>query len=237
MSVCFLINGFRNIGTIYFQKELDFRKEFILNFVSALADIVLSIALIFIWRSIWGVIAARVVTVAVNCAGSFLLSRYRPRFSFVTEKARGLWGFGKWIYGLNILGYCLEMGDTFFVWFYLGLPGLALYRYAFNFANMPSTHLTQVFSTVSFPAYSKIQDDLPRLREAFLKIFSVTVFIACPVSFLLFMLGPDFIRLFLKPDLHPMTPAFQILVINGFISAIGSTVVLKALNCRMLSFI
>lgn len=223
MAACFLIQGAKNVGAVFFQKELQFGKVFVMNLASSLADIVLSVVFVYVFRSIWGVIAAHILSAVVNCAGSYVLSSYRPRFRFEIDKARELWGFGKWIYGSGILGYLLTMGDNFFVWFYLGLPQLALYKYAYNFANMPATHITQVISTVSFPAYSKIQDDVPRLREAYLKILTLSSFVTIPVSFLIFILGPDFVRLFLKAHLHPMTPVLQILAFVGLITGIGAT--------------
>ena len=224
MSVCFLIGGFRNIGVIYFSKNLDFHKSFALSAISTLSDIVLSIGLVLIFRSIWGVIAARLISVGIDCAGGYMLSSYRPRPHFEPKKARELWKFGRWIFGQNILGYLLEAGDDYFVWFYLGIQPLALYRTAYKFAITPATHITHVISEVSFPAYSKIQNDLPRLREAYLKVLKVTALFSIPAAFLIFILGPDFVHLFLKERLYPMISALQILAIVGLITSLGSTV-------------
>ena len=223
MSVCFLINGVKNIGTIYFQKELDFRKVFTLNFVFSLADIVLSVAFVFVFRSVWGVIAARLIAAAVTCISSYILSPYRPRFHFELAKARGLWRFGKWIYGSNIIGYLITQGDNYFVWSYLGLPQLALYKYAFNFAIMPATHISGVISSISFPAYSKIQNDIPRLREAYLKVLKIAVLFSAPASFLIFLLGPDFVQLFLPERMYPMIFTLQILSFRGFMASFNAT--------------
>ena len=223
MAFCFLIRGVQNIGAIFFQKELEFGKVFVMTLASSLTDIVLSVVFIYVFRSIWGVIAARILSEAVHCAGSYILSPYRPRLHFEIAKARELWKFGKWIYGQSILGYFLENGDQFFVWFQLGLPQLALYRAASHFSNMPTTYISNVITTVSFPAYSKIQDDIPRLREAYLKVLKVTAFLVIPVSFLIIVLGPDFVKIFLKEHLHPMTVALQILAIKGLLATTGST--------------
>ncbi|MCI0499175.1 MAG: lipopolysaccharide biosynthesis protein [Planctomycetales bacterium] len=223
MSLCFLIAGLRNVGVIYFSKNLDFHKTFALSVISALMDIVLSIGLVLVFRSIWGIIAARLATACVDCAGSYVLSSYRPRLHFKPSKARELWKFGRWIFGQNITGYFLEGGDNFFIWFYLGIQPLALYRYAYRFSNTPATHITQVISQVFFPAYSKIQDDLPRLRDAYLKVLKVTALLSIPTSFLIFVLGPDFVRLFLKEHMHPMIFVLQILAVKGLLNSIGST--------------
>jgi O-antigen/teichoic acid export membrane protein len=223
MSICFLINGVRNVGTIYFQKELDFRKVFTLTFASSMTDVVLSVAFIFIFRSIWGVIAARIIAAVVSCIGSYILSSYRPRLHFEPGKARELWGFGKWIYGSNIIGYLISQGDNYFVCFYLGLPQLALYKYAYDFSTMPATHISEVVSSVSFPAYSKIQKDIPRLREAYLKVLKLTALLSIPASFLIFLLGSDFVHIFLPERMYPMIFVLQILSFKGLMASLNVT--------------
>jgi O-antigen/teichoic acid export membrane protein len=239
MSICFLINGVKNIGTIYFQKELDFRKVFTLSVVSSLADIILSVAFIFIFRSVWGVIAARIIASAINCIGSYILSPYRPRFHFEPAKARELWRFGKWIYGSNMMGYLISRGDNCFIWFYLGLPQLALYKYAFDLALMPATHISGVISSVSFPAYSKIQNDIPRLREAYLKVLKLTALLSIPASSLIFLLGPDFVQLFLPERMFPLIFTLQLLAFKGFIASFNATTgpVYRSVGCPQLSWI
>lgn len=232
MSLCFLITGFRNIGAIYFSKNLEFHKTFSLSLISTLADIVLSIGLVLIFRSIWGLIIARLISAVINCIGTYILSSYRPKLHFERAKAGELWKFGRWIFGANILGYILEAGDDYFVWFYLGISPLALYRYAFKFAMMPTSYISHVISQVSFPAYSKIQKDLPRLRDAYLKVLRVTSLLSVPTAFLIFILGPDFVYLFLAERWQGMITTLQVLSIVGLITSLGTagSPVMKAME-------
>jgi len=225
MGVCFLIRAFQNIGTVYFQKEIEFHKIFYLKMAGTVTDIVLSISLLFIYQSVWAVVIARLISAMVNLVMSYLLCPYRPKFHFIPEKAKELWKFGKWLFGGNIIGYLLNEGDDWFVLFFFGdmLP-FKLYRGAYQFSNMPATHITNTISQVSFPAYSKIQHDLPRLREAYLKVLQVTALVSVPMAFLIFVLGPDFVRLFLVEESHAMIPVVQILAFKGLLRSLGSTI-------------
>ena len=223
MGLCFVIGAFQNIGTVYFQKELQFRKTFWLKMAGKLTDIVLSITLVLVYKSVWAYVIARLAAVIVNLAMSYLLCSYRPKLHFVPEKARQLWKFGKWLFGAKIIGYLLNEGDDWFVWFYLGGGPLKLYRYAYQFSQMPNTHFSGMISQVSFPAYSKIQDDLPRLRQAYLKVIQLTAMISIPTAFLIFTLGPDFVKLFLVEESHAMAPVIRILAVVGLITSLGSS--------------
>jgi O-antigen/teichoic acid export membrane protein len=191
-----------------------------------LVDIVLSITLVLIYQSVWAYVIARLASAVVSLAMSYLLCSYRPKLHFVPEKARELWKFGKWLFGAKIIGYLLNEGDDWFVWFYLGGGPLKLYRYAFRFANMPATYITGTISQVSFPAYSKIQHDTPRLHEAYLKVLQLTALISVPTAFLIFTLGPDFVNLFLVPKVpesYKMILPLQIMAIQGLLRAEGAS--------------
>jgi O-antigen/teichoic acid export membrane protein len=226
MGICFLIRAFQNIGTIYFQKEMEFHKTFWLRMAGTLSDIVLSISLVLIYKSVWAYVIARLITSVVNVTVSYLLCSYRPKFHFVPEKARELWKFGKWLFAGNSVGYLLSEGDNLFVLFYFAdsLP-FKLYRGAYRFALMPATYITNTISQVSFPAYSKIQRDIPRLREAYLKVLQATAMIAIPVVLLIFALGPDFVRLFLAniEESHVMVLLIQLLAFKGFMASVSAT--------------
>ena len=222
LGLTFLISAFQNIGTVYFKKEMQFHKTFWLKMAAAITDITLSITLVLIYRSVWGYVIARLASTSVAFVLGYLLCPYRPKFHFIPEKAKKLWTFGRWVLGANIIGYLLDEGDDWFVWFFFPSPTpFKLYRYAYNFSNLPETHLNNIIDQISFPAYSKIQHDLPRLREAYKKILQATATVSIPVAFLIFSLGPDFIQLFLIEKSHDMIPIVQILALLGLIQSLG----------------
>lgn len=223
MGVNFLIGSLWNIGVIRFQKELQFHKVFWLSMTGHLTDIVLSITLVLILESVWGYVIARLISAVVNTAMSYLLCPYRPKFYFAPQKARELWRFGKWLFTAKIVGYLLNEGDDWFVWFFLGGGPLKLYRYAYRFSLMPATHIAGFISEVSFPAYSKIHSDISRLREAHLKVLQSTAMISIPTAVSIFGLGPDFVRLFLVDESQGMIPIIQILAFVGLLQSLGSS--------------
>lgn len=223
IGFCLLLSSFGNIGILYFQKKLEFQKVFWLQLPPMVVDLLVSVVVILFYQSVWGYVAGRLSAVLMQLVLSYLLSSYQPRLVLNWHKARHLWSFGKWIFGLRILNFLITEGDDFFVWGYLGVGPLALYRYAYRFSNMPATEIANTLSQVTLPAFSRIQDDIPRLRDAYLKVLAVTAFFSFFLAGLIFSLGPDFVRLFLKADMHPMIPAMQIMAIKGVIRAMGAT--------------
>jgi len=218
-----LFQAFTNIGVIYFQKELEFNKQFIYQISGTLADFAVAISAALILRSVWALVFGLLVGNAVRCFVSYLIHPYRPHLSFDLEKIKELFSFGKWVLGSSILVFLITQGDDIFVGKLLGATALGFYQMAYRISNIPATEITHVISQVTFPAYSKLQDNIPKLREAYLKVLQVTAFLSFPIAGLIFVLAPEFTKIFLGEKWMPMVPAMQVLVLAGLIRSIAAT--------------
>lgn len=223
ISFTFLLNAFINPATIYFRKELNFRKQFHWDMSSAVTNIIISLSIVFYLRNVWVLVIASVTSSFARLIVSYFIHPYRPRFRFEKQYASSLFKFGKWVLGSSILLYFITQGDDAFVGKLLGVTMLGFYRMAYLFSNLPTTHITHVISKVSFPAYSKLQNDIPRLKEAYLKVLQVTSFLVFPIAGIIFILASDFTSIFLGEKWMPMVPAMRVLAIAGLIRSIMAT--------------
>jgi len=223
IGLLFMLGPLANVATIYFLKELEFGKAFVLQSASEVVDFGITITIAVVYRSIWAVVAGKIAGCLVWTVLSYCMHSYRPRFTIDRSKARELWRFGKWVLGINVCGFLLTEGDDYFVWGYAGVAALAYYQTAYRFANTPATQITAVISQVAFPAYSKLQHDIPRLRSAYLKTFALTAFLAFPCSGLIIVFARDFVVLFPGERWLPAVPAMQILALKGLERALGAS--------------
>ena len=218
-----LLQAFTNIGVIHFRKELEFNKEFIYQFAGTLADFIVAVSAVLILRNVWALVFGLLAGNAARLIVSYLIHPYRPHLSFDLGKAKELWGFGKWVLGSSILIFLITQGDDIFVGKLLGVAALGFYQMAYKISNMPATEITHVISQVTFPAYSKLQDDIPKLREAYLDVLQLTAFLSFPIAGMIFVLAPDFTMIFLGEKWMPMVLAMQVLAFWGLLRSIGAT--------------
>jgi len=218
-----LFQAFTNIGVVYFQKELEFNKQFIYHLSGTLADFIVAISAALILRSVWALVFGLLAGNFARFVVSYLIHPYRPHLSSDLRKAKELFGFGKWVLGSSVLIFLITQGDDIFVGKLLGATALGFYQMAYRISNMPATEITHVISQVTFPAYSKLQDNIPKLREAYLKVLQVTAFLSFPIAGLIFVLAPDFTKIFLGEKWMPMVPAMQVLVFAGLVRSIAAT--------------
>jgi O-antigen/teichoic acid export membrane protein len=223
IAVSTLLSGFRNIGIIFFQKELEFNKQFFYELSATLVDLTIAITLAFMLRNVWALVWGGLAANFVRLFMSYVLHPYRPHVRFDKGKFKELFGFGRWVLGSSILIFLVTQGDDIFVGKMLGVTALGFYQMAYLISNLPATEITHVISQVTFPAYSKLQNDVKRLREAYLDALQLTAFVSIPMAGGIFVLAPEFTQIFLGEKWMPMVPAIQVLVLAGLARSIAAT--------------
>lgn len=223
LGLSMVFQGLTNIGVVFFQKELEFHKQFMYMFSGTLADFGVAIPAALILHNAWALIFGLLAGNLVRMIASYFVHPYRPRFRLERAKTRELYTFGKWILGSSILVFFLNQGDDILVGKLLGATMLGFYQMAYRISNMPATEITHVISQVTFPAYSKLQDNIPKLREAYLKTLQLTALLSFPIAGLIFILAPDFTKIFLGEQWMPMVPAMQVLALWGLSRSIAAT--------------
>ena len=222
LGLSMLFQGFANIGVVYFQKELEFHKQFAYQLSGTPADLLVAITAAVLLRNAWALIFGLLAANFVRMVVSYMIHPYRPQTRLEGARARELYGFGRWVLGSSILIFLLSQGDDALVGKVLGATALGFYQMAYLISNLPATEITHVISQVTFPAYSKLQDNLPKLREAYLKTLQLTAFVSISLAGGIFILAPEFTRIFWGAKWMPMVPAMQILCILGALRSIAA---------------
>lgn len=215
IGLTILFQSFHNIGVLYFQKELEFKKQYVYQMSGTVTNFSVAVVAVLllhnVWALVYGIIAGNLVTLFI----SYLIHPYRPRFELDLSKVRELFGYGRWIMGTTILVFLLTQGDDILVGRLLGVTALGFYQLAYRISNTSTTEISHVISQVTFPAYSKIQDNIEKLKEAYFNVLQVTSFLSIPIGGLILVMAPDFTEIFLGEKWMPMVPALQILAIYG----------------------
>lgn len=217
------IRGFINPAIISFQKRLEFQKEFALRSIILFTDVIVSLSLVLLFRSVvglvWGIIAAALVEVIL----SFLWLAAKPALRFEKKRFLTILSFGKWVTLSGIFAYLADSIDDIFVGKVLGVANLGIYQMAYRISNLAFTEITEVTSKVTFPVYAKIASDKKRLRSAYRRtLLTITVF-SLIISSLLFLFPYQLIKIFLGIRWLSAAEPLRILAIFGFVRAIGSS--------------
>lgn len=223
IALTVLARSFTSIGVVQFRRDIRFDKQFVWQFTGRLADLAVAVVAALVFESALALVLALLAGDVARLVASYALDPYRPHLRIDWAKARELFSFGKWLLGLGIVAFLLTQGDNALVAKLVGTTLLGFYQLARRVSNVPATEIAHVISAVTFPAYSKIQDNIPKLREAYLMVLEVTALAAMPVAGFILVLAPDITALFFGAKWLPAVPAMQILAIWGALGAIAAT--------------
>jgi len=218
-----LARSFTSVGVIQFRRDLQFDRQFVWQFTGRLADFAIAVVAALVLRNALALVVAFVAGDVAKLIASYVLHPYRPRFAIDWAKARELFGFGKWLLGLGIVAFLLAQGDNALVGRLVGTTLLGLYQLARRVSYVPASEIAHVISAVTFPAYSKIQDDRAKLKEAYLMVLEVTSLAALPLAGLILALAPDITGLFFGAKWLPAVPAIRLLAVWGALGALAAT--------------
>lgn len=223
VSFTMVLDGFVNIGVVLFQKNLTFNKQFIFQLSANFIDFVVALTMAFILKNVWALVLGGLANSFARIVLSYILSEYRPKFAFDYGAFKEMNNYGKWIAGSNILQFIYSQGDDLLVGKVLGSTSLGLYQLAYRISNLPATQITHLISTVMFPAYSNIQNDLKRISTIYLSVLQAIIFLSFFVGTIILCFAHDFTVLFLGEKWLPMVVSMQLLTIWGIIRSVGAT--------------
>ncbi|HOJ52838.1 MAG TPA: lipopolysaccharide biosynthesis protein [Syntrophales bacterium] len=221
IAVSLIVTGLRNIGTVFFQKELKFDKTFQMEIVSSLVDLLVSVGLAFllknVWALVWGGLAGNITRLFM----SYLLHPYRPHFFLAPDSLKTILHFGKWIMTAGIVYAIQVQVDTFTIGKVLGAREVGLYQMAMTLATIATTEISYLLRQVTFPTYSRWQHDMDRIKSAYRQVFALVSVICFPLGVILLTLTEDLVFVLFGPQWMAIVSCLRVLVISGVLATLG----------------
>jgi len=206
-----LVPTLSNIRVTYLFKELDFRKIFLRDVFAQLtyATAAISVAM-FVSPTVWALFAGYMAMYGIGIFVSYALYPAWPRLSFRFGLLRKLVGYSKWVYGQRLVDYVLSYVDRVVIGRVLDTTQLGFYSKAKDLSLMATGILSSLADKVAFPAYSKIQDEMGKIRNGFSKSLDVLSLSAVPFSLLLALEGGSIVSILLGEKWLPLVVPLKI---------------------------
>lgn len=222
LSLVPLVRGFINPAIVTFQKELQFKKDFMFKSIIVATDALFAITFAFIYQNPISLGVGLFAGAVVEVIFSHLYINSRPKFSYQKSYFTEIIHQGKWITSAGIASYfSLKLPDIS-IGRLLSTQALGFYQMAYRFAVLPLEEIGEVINKVSFPLFVKISQDQSRLRAAFLKNSSVYLTASSLYTLALLIFAPVITQIFLGSQWLEIIPLMRLLVIAGFLYSLNN---------------
>ena len=178
-------------------------KQFFVTISTLASHLIASVIAIFIAKrgyGLWAIVWQQLIATFLSAVSVFCFSRWIPKLRFSFKALGSLFAFGSKLLLIEILNVFTTHFSNLIIGKKYPTSLLGTYTRAKKYANLWPTSVQGAVGRVLFPAYSKIQDDLPRLRSAFSRSLAVSTFAVVFLPFLICTLCRPFILLVLGEE-------------------------------------
>jgi teichuronic acid exporter len=218
----FIISSFSIVQNTLLSKAMDFKKQTIITIPSVIVSSIVGITMAFNGFGVWSLVWSALVGAALKSIQLWFWSSWRPSIRFKKEKIKQHLNFG---YKLTLSGII----DTLFKDIYTVIIGkffdplqVGFYNRANTLQMYPINNFSAVLNSVTFPLFSKLQDDDKKLKNAYKKIMQMSVFLIAPTLLSMSALAEPLFRFLLTEKWLPAVPYFQILCFVGIFYPINA---------------
>ncbi|AMR27343.1 hypothetical protein A0257_09720 [Hymenobacter psoromatis] len=208
----FILVGVGATATSMLRREMRFEalaKVEVVAYVLGYGGVGVTLGLL--GAGVWSLIAASLAQQLFTALFSYGVVRHSLRFIFQKAPYARLLGYGGRVSVVGFLEFVNGNLDTLLIGRLLGSVLLGIYNRAYMLLYLPTYFLTNSLARVAFPAFSKIQDDLPRLRTLYLTSTTLIATVVLPVCAGVAVAAPELVAVLLGPRWSASVPILRVL--------------------------
>lgn len=227
LSIQIVINAFYAVQEALFIKELNFKAIFWIKLISIVISSLISITLAIIFHNVWALVWGTLSGSIFNLLLFWYFSDWRPSMIINLRLSFKLLKFGIWVLFLGIMGWIINWYDSILVGRYFGMYELGIYRTSVLLISMIFSLVMTPISTLVFPAFSKINNDIQKITKYFHFANKTILFIILPISVLLFLYNEQIVLYFFGTKWKNLSYVLGVLSLSegiGFMVSLNPTI-------------
>jgi O-antigen/teichoic acid export membrane protein len=180
LAIVPLLAGAENIGKVLLIKKMLFKQVTLLNTVAKFISFVATVTIAYIYESYWAFIVGFIVSQLVLTIGSYIISKYRPKYCL--EKISNQWSFSQWTLLKGIVNYAGSRADQILISSQIGIRELGNFEMAQKIRLIPSELLLSPITDVLFPALAETKGNMDDFREKTQKMMFMLILVSVPMA-------------------------------------------------------
>ena len=197
ISLTLVISSLSAVHHAKLSIAIEFKSRAKISLISATFTGLLGLWMAYAGYGLWALVVQSLFSTTIRTILLWIVVKWHPKLVFSWHSFKELFSFGSKILASGLLDtlynniYTLVVGKLF------SSSTLGVYSKANSLAQFPSSNITSILQTVTFPVLSTIQNDEVRLAEAYKRFLKLSAFVVFPLMIGLSAVADPFIRLVL----------------------------------------
>jgi O-antigen/teichoic acid export membrane protein len=220
IALGFLFNAAGVQHSVLLQRQMRFTTLAVISTVSLIVGTVLAIAGAKAGYGYWALVVMTVTSPLIATIGFWLAAAWVPSRPRRRTGIRSMMRFGGTLTLNGLLAYLAYNAEKILIGRFWGADAIGIYGRAYQVINIPTDNLNSAVGEVAFSALSRLQDDRNRLKNYFLKGYSLVLGLTLPITIACALFANEIIFVLLGPKWLEAAPIFRLLAPTILIFAI-----------------
>lgn len=217
MSLNLIINALGLIQITLLTKQIDFKTQLKISVIATVISGTIGVAMALYGFGVWSLVVQSLSSNLLRTALLWFFNTWRPSLLFSFSSLHTMFSFGSRLLASGLL-------DTVFQNIYLVVIGklfspiaLGFYSNAKKLQQLPVANISGIISRVTYPVFSSVQDDKPRLKRGVRKALTMLVMINFPIMIGMAIVAEPLVLVLLTEKWAPCIPYLRLLCVVGIL--------------------
>jgi len=177
MASILIINALSIIHRTILTKNINFKLQTKISLAASLLSGVVGIGMAYYGFGVWSLVGQILSKQLLYTVLMWALNIWWPKIEFSKKSFNEMFNFGSKLLVSGLIDTIYKNIYYLIIGRYYSAYELGQYSRAEQFSIIFSSNLTVIIQRVSYPVLSSIQDDIPRLKEAYRKVIKSTMLV------------------------------------------------------------
>lgn len=220
-SISFVISSFSHVQLAKLNKELNFKKPFILQLPSVIIAAILGIFLAFRGYGVWSLVYLNIVQSFVYIVFIWIFCSWRPSGKLDLLVFKYHFSFGYKMTISTLINSIYNNLYRILIGKFYSPVSVGYFHQADTLRTYPVSQLGLVLNKVTFPLFAAIDDDI-KLKQAYRKVMNVVLYFSSSIMVLLILVAYPLFDFVFGEKWYGSVQYFQILCIASIMLPLGT---------------
>jgi O-antigen/teichoic acid export membrane protein len=211
LAAGFLFNAAGIQHSVLLQRQMRFTALSVISTVGLLVGTVIAIGGAKAGYGYWALVAMMVTAPLTSTIGFWLATGWVPGMPHRRAGIRSMMRFGGILTLNGLVAYVAYNFEKVLLGRFWGADAIGIYGRAYQLVTIPTDNLNSAVGEVAFSALSRVKDDASRLRNYFIKGYSLVLALTLPITVVGTLFANDVILVVLGPKWTEAVPIFRLL--------------------------
>lgn len=217
MTITLVINATASVQSSLMVRRLDFKKQTMITIASQAVSGVAGLAMAWKGFGAWSLVAQQLTAALLRAVLLWTLNTWRPLLQFSTDSLKTMFQFGSRMAGAVLLNTLFENLNSLIIGRLFAATELGYFNRAQSLQSTATRSLGTVTNRVTFPIFSRMQENPDRMRNGLRKGTICLSFVHFPIMAGLAASAPSLVPLLLTEKWIACVPYVQVLCFGGIL--------------------